>query len=455
MKRTSRKRRTKIRLIGFLTSLIVTLAIWGGVNAALVNRYERDLNVTKERALSTLSSYMESINSNLQKGIYANTSPMLANISAQIWLDSASAKNALSELPAKHQELINTYRFLSQVGDYTMSLNEKVAKGQRITAKETQSLFSMKDVASTLSQQINYLLAEEQSGNLSFEEAKKSGTETKVKDATSDAKIQFNGALEDAEESLKDFPTLLYDGPFSDSVLKKEPEMTKGKDAISIEKAKQVAAEFLNIDIESLSEGEEEGGNLPLYIFNGPDFTIAITKQGGYMCYILGSTYAGEAVKKPAQAVDIAIDYLKKHGFDSMKESYFTTSDGICTINLSYMQNGVTCYTDLIKVSVALDTGKVISVDARGYLMNHKTHKTIEEPKYSVTQAQRFLSDYLTIKSINKAVIPTDSGGEKFTYEYYCVGENKQELLVYIDPQTGFEENILILLYSDNGVLTK
>ncbi len=94
-------------------------------------------------------------------------------------------------------------------------------------------------------------------------------------------------------------------------------------------------------------------------------------------------------------------------------------------------------------------------MDARGYLMNHKTHKIVEEPKYSVTTAQKFLSDYLTIKSINKAVIPTDSAGEKFTYEYYCVGENKQELLVYIDPETGFEENILILLYSDNGVLTK
>lgn len=449
------KRRSRIRLVSFLTAVIVTLAVWGTVNAVIAGRYERELNVSQERALSNLSSYMESINTNLQKGIYANTSPMLANISAQIWLESTAAKNALAELPAQHQELINTYKFLSQVGDYTMSLNEKVAKGQKITSGETQSLFSMKGVASSLSEQINYLLAEEQAGNLTFTQTEGAHDAKSIGEATGNAKIKFNGVLSDAEESLAEFPTLLYDGPFADSVLNKEPEMTKGKNPISIDKARQAASEYLNVDVNTLSSGQEENGTLPCYLFAGPDYTVAITKYGGYMCYLLGSAYAGEAVKKPSEAVDIAIDYLAKHGLNNMKESYFTTADGICTVNLSYVQNGVICYTDLIKVGVALDTGNIISVDARGYITNHKHHTVVEKPKYSVTDAQRFLSDYLTIKSINKTVIPTDSGGEKFTYEYYCIGENKQELLVYIDPETGYEENILILLYSDNGVLTK
>ncbi|HZK22136.1 MAG TPA: PepSY1/2 domain-containing protein [Oscillospiraceae bacterium] len=448
-------RRLRIRSVSFLTSLIIVLAIWGGVNFAKVNKYERNLNAAQQRALSNLSTYMDSISSNLQKGIYANTSPMLANIASQVWLESTAAKNALAELPAQHQELVNTYKFLSQVGDYTMSLNEKVSKGQKITSKETESLFSMMDVASKLSEQVSYLLAEELAGNLNYS-IKQSAAETKeIGKKTEDVKIQFNGVLADSEEQLADFPTLLYDGPFADNVMKKEPEMTKGKDAISIDKARQVAAEYLNVDIKTLSQGEQESGNLPCYVFNGPEFTIAITKHGGFMCYFLGWAYAGESVKKPSEAVDIAIDFLKKHGIENMTESYFTTTDGICTVNLAYVQNGVICYPDLVKVSVALDTGDVVSVDARGYIMNHKTHEIIDSPKYSVTDAQKFLSEYLTIKNISKTVIPTDSGGEKFAYEYYCVGKNKQELLVYIDPETGFEENILILLYSDNGVLTK
>lgn len=448
-------RRLKIRSVSFLISLVIVLAVWGGVNAAKVSKYEKKLNASQQRALSNLSTYMDSISSNLQKGIYANTSPMLANISSQIWLESTAAKNALAELPAQHEELSNTYKFLSQVGDYTMSLNEKVSKGGKITSKESESLFSMKDVAAKLSEQVNYLLAEELAGNLNYSATQNKKDTKEIGKSTDDAEIQFNGVLKDSEEQLADFPTLLYDGPFADNVMKKEPELTKGKDAISMDKARQTAAEYLNVDIKTLSSGEEEGGNLPCYIFNGPEFTIAITKHGGYMCYLLGWAYAGEETKKPSEAIDIAIDFLKKHGIENMTESYFTTNDGICTVNLAYVQNGVICYPDLIKVSVALDTGDIVSIDARGFIMNHKHHEIVSSPKYSATDAQKFLSPYLTIKNISKTVIPTDSGGEKFAYEYYCKGKNEEELLVYIDPITGFEENILILLYSDNGVLTK
>ena len=192
-------RRFKVRSVSFLTSLIIALAIWGGVNAAKVSKYEKNLNASQQRALANLSTYMDSISSNLQKGIYANTSPMLANIASQVWLESTAAKNSLAELPAQHEELINTYKFLSQVGDYTMSLNEKVSKGQKITSDETESLFSMMDVASKLSEQVSYLLAEELVGNLNYSE-KQSAKDTKeIGKSSEDTKIQFNGVLNDSD----------------------------------------------------------------------------------------------------------------------------------------------------------------------------------------------------------------------------------------------------------------
>lgn len=51
-----------------------------------------------------------------------------------------------------------------------------------------------------------------------------------------------------------------------------------------------------------------------------------------------------------------------------MKETYYFTSDGICTINFAYTQSGVTCYTDLIKVGVALDDGSIVLFDAAALL---------------------------------------------------------------------------------------
>lgn len=59
------------------------------------------------------------------------------------------------------------------------------------------------------------------------------------------------------------------------------------------------------------------------------------------------------------------------------------------------------------------------------------------------------------MKSSKEVYIPTDFGTEVFAYEYHCVAPDEKEILVYINPETGVEEEILILLYSDNGVLTK
>ena len=51
------------------------------------------------------------------------------------------------------------------------------------------------------------------------------------------------------------------------------------------------------------------------------------------------------------------------------------------------------------------------------------------------------------------AVIPTDSEKEKYVYEFFCKGEYDEDILVYIDAETGMEADILILVTNKNGTL--
>jgi hypothetical protein len=51
-----------------------------------------------------------------------------------------------------------------------------------------------------------------------------------------------------------------------------------------------------------------------------------------------------------------------------MKQSYRITERNTLTINYAYSENGVICYPDLIKVSVALDNGKSSVSRARAIL---------------------------------------------------------------------------------------
>ena len=71
---------------------------------------------------------------------------------------------------------------------------------------------------------------------------------------------------------------------------------------------------------------------------------------------------------------------------DSVKESYYFSDNGICTINFAYTNNDIVFYTDLIKVGVSMQDGKILSFDANGYIMNHKDRQ-LDSPKISLQDA--------------------------------------------------------------------
>ena len=93
-------------------------------------------------------------------------------------------------------------------------------------------------------------------------------------------------------------------------------------------------------------------------------------------------------------------------------------------------------------------------VVARGYLVNHHD-RTIAEPALPVEQAQESLSDALTVDSVRPALIPTSGQNEVVTYEFLCSSATGDRILAYINSQTGAEEQLLILLQTPNGTLTK
>lgn len=91
------------------------------------------------------------------------------------------------------------------------------------------------------------------------------------------------------------------------------------------------------------------------------------------------------------------------------------------TINFAALQDDVTLYPDLIKVSVAMDNGEILGFDARGYLTNHH-QRTFEKPALSMEEAQKKVSPNLTVKNGKMAVVPSTSLTEKLCYEFVCTG---------------------------------
>jgi spore germination protein len=265
----------------------------------------------------------------------------------------------------------------------------------------------------------------------------------------------FNDSLKDTEEDFTNFPSMIYDGPFSDHIGQMKPKLTEGKQTIQQGNAQSIAADFLGLSESELSHTQDTAGNMPTYNFTAKDGTIRIcvTKAGGFISDMANTRNIGDTKLDYNTACEKARAFLDSRGIQNMKESYYVINDGICMINYAYLQDGIICYPDLVKVGVALDNGDIVRFQSTGYLMNH-TDRTLSA-SLSSADAQEKVSKNLTVQLSRLALIPTPGLNEVLCWEFQCIGKNDDRVLVYINANTGYEENILILQSSDNGVLAR
>lgn len=441
-------RRGKIRLGLYIGTVITVLGILSIVQTVKAQKYEREATVTKQMALLSLEESLNNISTNLEKTIYVSTPTMLAELGSDLWREASAAKTSLSILPAEDMYLNNTYKFLSQIGEFVMSLQRKNATGQELTNEEREQLKELNNYCNSLNEQVGQMCFNLQNGNFSFENNNSTLPQPNKELNT------LSKSLDDAEQAMTDLPSLIYDGPFSDHIDQGKPRYLERLNEISENKALEIAKVVCIAEAEDLEYAYDENGDIPCYVFQSENCTVAITKTGGKPLYMISSDFAGEIQLEYKEAVETAKKYLSKIGYENMRESYYFAEDGICTVNFAATQGDVILYPDLIKVSVNLSNGEIMSFDATGYIYNHQKRENLNAT-INRAQAEATLNGYLEIIDTQLCVIPTDWQTEKYCYEIHCKTDEEQELLVYVDCETGEEDNILILLYSDGGVLTK
>ena len=439
-----------MRVLSFSLALVV--ALLGGVITQTVtaNRYRTQLEYTYERGLTELSEHLNKIETTLTKGIYAGTPAGATNLAMTLWSESGAAKSCLSQIPTYGSDLANTYKFLSQVGEYSLSLAKNLQRGQGVTEEEHQTLKQLASLSTAMSDNIDDLCTTmEQSGGW---KDKVTGIVEQT-DSAQAADTLFD-SLKNLEETVSDYPTLLYDGPFSEHILQATPKLLETLSVVTEANSCTKLAQLLKTKESDLGEATlTENGTIPCYVYNTDTLSAAVTRQGGVISYFQQLRDVGEPKLQYEDCIPLAADFLKGMGLGEFKESYYTVSEGVCLINFAYLEGDVVCYTDLIKVGVALDNGDIISFNAQGYIMNH-TKRNLPSPKHTVKEAKKVLSPYVTVQQSRLAIVPLNARTEKLCYEFLCHGQEEEELLIYVNADTLEEESLLIVLKTDGGTLT-
>ena len=441
----------------FFIGVIILLTIFTGITGYYALKLKEDYNNQIQNnyteAFSNLVNYVNNVENYLAKSMISKSSDHSAETLTRIWKDSNLALVYLSRISVQNEELAHTAKFLNQVSDYSYSLSRKSIEGNELNDNDMKNLEMLYKYSTSLEETLNRLSDELYNGELSW-----NTLDSSINNKFAQSVDSIN-VFSNIDSNLNEYEGLIYDGAYSDHINKSDKKGLTGED-IDEEKAKEKAKEFFGKDdVENIeSNGYLENADIPSYDFSvklkhrEEKISITISKKGGHIVQTETNRNVTEEKISQEEANEKGKKYLAEKGFKDMKETYFIKEGHIVTINYAYNDNGVIIYPDLIKVKIALDNGEILGIETAGYLNSH-TERSYNNVKISQDEAKDKLNKNLNILSEGMAVIPTEWKTEILCYEFKGTVENK-EFLVYINVETGKEEDILVILDTPGGTLT-
>lgn len=448
-------RRWRVRIFSFLLAAFFAL---GGLCLSLYRTtqyYQRSIANSYLRAFSQVVSSVDRIDSTMQKEVYVVTPAMISSLSAEIQAEAATAQEAISELPYANIELEQTAALLAKIEDYASAVSRSAAANGSLTEEESGTLEALSMSVSQLRQYLDDLQAQLMEGELTLSTAK--AVEQRLSGLTEGGSVLAGSEFEDLETNFPSVPTMTYDGPFSDHLASASPKALEGLEDVTQEQALAAAAQCTGYRENIFTPGSEVEGEIPCYTFSaavdGGELSVAVTKVGGRVLLFNNSRAVPTPTMTQDKGAKAAWEFLTRIGYTDLVETYRYQQDGRLTIHYASKQDTVLCYPDLVSVTVAMDTGSILSYECTSYLSNH-TQRELAEPAVSVDEARALVSDKLDVLREQLALIPTDGEYEVLCWEFICEAKNGQHYILCINAATGAEQKILILLEDENGTLT-
>ncbi len=444
------KDRHMLTIVVVLFSIIVILAIYIYKKQT---EYRQASENSYNMAFYEVVDYVQNVEVFLAKSLITNSPESSAESLTNVWREANLALGYLTQLPINSHEIENTSKFLNQVSEYSYSLYRKNLKDQELTEEDMKSLKDLHQYSVELENTLNQLSADINDGRISWGELAEEGNVAFAQQVSNISQDSFDNL----EQNFHEYSGLIYDGAFSEHITRAEKVGLTGEN-IDEEAAKNKAIElFNNENIKEVTSYGKSEGDINSYDFgitfnDDSTATVSISEKGGHVVFMNKNREISAEVISQEDADKKAKEYLEQKGFQNMKETYYLKQSGIVTINYAYVQDDVIMYPDLIKVKVALDDGEILGLETTGYLNSH-TKRDLEEPKVTVEEAKESLNKDLNIESEELVVIPTEWKSEVLCWEFEG-NIDGLDFIVYVNAETGKEEDILIITNTPNGTLT-
>lgn len=426
-----------IALIIFIVLYSISMSRQANLQVNLENIYQRNFN-----------ELVDNINNSeikLSKVVASDYNSYAKKMLNEISKNTAQASSNLSALPVSINGIDETIKFINQVSGYCQSLATKLDKGEKLSETEISTLNELKNAFNDLKNKINSMSKDIYDGNIYKESSKLDGDYNK-----------FTLKLRNVKAGDVEYPTMIYDGPFSDSTLNQKiknlnfPNVSKD---VAKDKLTNI---FKNTSQDNIEYLGETNGRFETYDFKLSEnqdsvMYVQVTKNGAKLLTLSCGDFNDSEEYTLSQAKEIAINFAKLTGIDNTECVWSDIVGNDAYINLAPVENNVILYPDLVKVKVDLASGNVVGYEARSYYINH-TQRNVQSAVISKEEAISLVPKSLSIEETRLALAPLEYNREVLCYENICTKDDGT-YYVYVNAITGELENILKTIETDNGNL--
>lgn len=418
------------------------LGIAYGVSNAQVGSYSLMLENIYQKNYYELVDNVNKADMNISKLLASDNSAYQGKLLTELSQTAKSMQVNVASLPINNENIYQGVRFINQMSGYTQVLEEKLAQGGALSESDIATLNDLHNMLTDIKRYLN---------NVSQE----MGQGYSIVDASS----KVNGEHDNFSENFvsfksvdSDYPSMIYDGPFSDSVVNQKVKGLSGNIISKEDAYKKVDKMFKNIKTlkyDGETDGKFKTYNFSLTTSDDQSLYVQVTKIGGHILGVNGNVESNIKNTDFENAKKIALDFARENGVENGEIVWFDELDAQIYFNITPKQEGVILYPDLVKVKVDLDKGNVVGYEAISYFTNH-TLRTIPSQMLEAENLKKKIDDSFEIVLDRLVIAPLEYNREVLCFEFEC-NRNGATYYIYFNAITGVEENVLKVIETDDG----
>ncbi len=356
-----------------------------------------------------------------------------------ILVDTALMESSLEKIPVDQATSTDISAFVNKTNAYARTLLSKLARGGSLSETERSTVSYLYEVNDKLYTELNDLMTHMENGDLrSFVGGKQGTVSEKFGELGNETKAE---------------PEEIVDAPFAGEGNVGENRLAKLQKITSSEAEEKVRQLFTPYHVRDVQfTGETQTAEVSCYNFtltdeNDVEIFAEITQNGGKLAFF--DTYEECSTKNfDLETCDaIAREYLRSIGIEDVEAVWLSDAGMVANLTYTAVEDGVRIYPQTIRIRVCEEKGRVVGMDARGYLLNNEDRDL--EAGLSKAEALKQLTRGLEPYGANLALIPVD-GQEVLCWEFACKYADG-EYIVYLDARTGDEVQLFRVMQSAQG----